>query len=177
MQVQIKASHGDFSARLKCSVLPTVMEPIPQMEIDASKIIIPRDVQLADPGYDKPGGIDLLIGATLYWKIIIGAPRNRLRGQPALQNTQLGWILGGEFAKGESSTSSTCLTNTNTQLHQQMERFWIQEVIPEAIHLTKEEKWYEKHFSKTVQRETVQRLQWKIYRALTDTIRCRTRTL
>lgn len=67
---------------------------IPQEKIKASKIFIKKDMQLADPAYNKPGKIDILIGAGLYWKILIESPRNKVDGQPALQNTS--WVGSSE---------------------------------------------------------------------------------
>ncbi|XP_034935131.1 uncharacterized protein [Chelonus insularis] len=152
MSIQIKAMYSDFTADIECLVLPSITEDIPQTEVDSSKVIIPKNVALADPEFDKPGKIDLLIGAGLYWKIIIGFPRNRIKGQPALQNTHLGWIIGGDLIENQASPSSTCLTVTNDQLSQQIEKFWKLEHMPEIQYYTKEEKYCEKYFKQTTQR-------------------------
>lgn len=151
--VQIKSHCSDYTAQLRCLVLPAVTHPLPQTRIDVANVIVPQGTQLADPDYGEPGNVDLLIGAGLYWKLLIGSPRNRVQGQPALQNTQLGWIVGGEVVTGKPNSVSTCLKVTNVQLHDQIERFWIQESIPESRHFTKEEKLCEEIFTKTTQRD------------------------
>jgi len=113
-------------------------------------------MQFADPAYDKLALIDLLIGAGLYWKILVGSPRNRIQEQLALQKTQLGWIIGGELSQENGKPTSICLTVTS-QLSQQLEKFWKQESIPEVQHYTKEEKLCEEfseQFSETVQRDS-----------------------
>ena len=49
----------------------------PQMELNAQVklnlkkiIIIPPGIDLADPTFDKPGRIDMLIGAGFFWRIL-----------------------------------------------------------------------------------------------------------
>ncbi|EZA53844.1 hypothetical protein X777_06648 [Ooceraea biroi] len=109
--------------------------------------------KLADPTFNEPGKIYLLIGAALYWKIVIGSPRNYIDGQPALQNTRLGWIIGGEVTVKSSCATSTCLTVTNAQLQQQLQRFWEQETLSEGRLYTEEEKRCEKQFLETTTRD------------------------
>lgn len=114
---------------------------------------MPKDMQLADPVFDKPDKIDLLIGAGLYSKIVVGTPKNRVQGQRALQNTRLGWIVGREISGTRPSFSATHLTITNDVLYQQIERFWKQEELPKTLPYAEEEKYYEKYFEETVKRD------------------------
>lgn len=153
VQLSIKARDSVFRAEIECLLLPSITEYLPQQKIDVERILIPRDTKLADPGFSEPGSVDLLIGAALYWKVLLGAPRNMIKGQPSLQNTRFGWIVGGEMSSPESLSSATCLTVTNSQLSHQLERFWKLETLPEKIFLTKEEKACERHFVETVTRD------------------------
>ncbi|XP_011858905.1 PREDICTED: uncharacterized protein LOC105556422 [Vollenhovia emeryi] len=118
---------------------------------------MPRDLCLADPSFDVPDAIDLLIGSGLYWKILCGAPRNSVRDQPALQNTKLGWIIGGEMCEAEHHSSKMCLTITTDMLHQQLERFWAQEEITETQLQSVEEKTCERQFIDTFKRDAIRR--------------------
>lgn len=155
-KIEIEAINDDFTQELECLVLSGITEPLPQRIIDSNKVIIPNDVRLADPDYNKPGKVDLLLGSGLYWNIVIGAPRNRIDGQPALQNTKLGWIIGGNLRSMERDSgnhNATCLTVTNKQLHQQLEQFWKIENFPEVKYHTVEEKICEKHFTETTCRQ------------------------
>ncbi|TGZ49095.1 Uncharacterized protein DBV15_11835 [Temnothorax longispinosus] len=126
---------------------------IRKSKIDVKNIVLPKDIQLADPVFEEPGFIDLLIGAALYWKIVIGTPRNRIEGQPVLQNTLLGWIIGGEMNESNSLTQSTCLAISNVELSEQVERFWKRETFPDTPHYTKEELACETMFIETVKRD------------------------
>lgn len=138
-------------------VLSTITERLSQGRIDVSKVVLPKDVCLADPSFDKPAAIDLLIGSGLYWKILCGAPKTHIEDQPALQNTKLGWIIGGEMLETEPNTSEPCLAITNDTLHQQLERFWTQEEISETEIYSEEEKECEKHFFDTFKRDSTGR--------------------
>lgn len=151
--VKIKSMNTNFKKSLECMVLPHVTEKLPQTKLDCLNRVLPATYKLADPNFTEPSTIDLLIGAATYWKILIGAPRNHLDGQPALQNTQLGWILGGELAQRASQKKQCCLKVTNEQLQQQLERFWKQETMSESRLYSKEERYCEKQFSKTIQRD------------------------
>ncbi|XP_011858076.1 PREDICTED: uncharacterized protein LOC105555661 [Vollenhovia emeryi] len=154
-QLRVESAYNDFAMVMNCLILPTITVQIPQQKIEPNEISLPRGIQLADPDYCKPGKIDLLIGAGPYWKLLIGSPENQVDGQPSLQDSKLGWILGGELrnrSNGLNCSSATCLTITNDQLSQQVERFWKIENIPESKHYTKEERECEKHFSETAHR-------------------------
>lgn len=109
----LKNQGNEFTTTLECLVLPTITERLPQSKIDVSRIALPKDICLADPSFNEPAAIDLLIGSGLYWEILCRAPRNRVKSQPALQNTKLGWIIGGEMFETGPSSSEMCLTITN----------------------------------------------------------------
>jgi len=152
-RIRIKSIHSNFETEVECLVVPTITEQLPQTKISAAKLHIPWDVKLADPTYNKPGPIDVLLGAGVYWKIITGAPENQVKGKPALQNTQLGVIIGGELEENQTEALSHCGVVTNAQLHNQLQRFWVQEEVPESLLYSKEEIYSEKLFSDTVRRQ------------------------
>lgn len=126
---------------------------MPQSKIDVTKVYVPKDAQLADPTYETPGPIDILIGAGVYWKLLIGAPKNRLEGQPTLQNTHLGLIIGGEINENVSNPRTLCNVVTNADLHRQIKRFWMQEAVPEKQLHSKEYEDCERHFANNVRRD------------------------
>lgn len=156
VKIKIEAVHSHFITELECLVLPAISEQLPTSRIDTKNRIVPRYVQLADPDFNQPGDIDLLIGAELYWKLLIRAPKNKIEGQPALQNTKIGWILGGILHSSEDNADNnvrTCFIVTNGQLQQQLERFWKTESLSTETYYTVEEKTCEKHFAETTYRQ------------------------
>lgn len=155
-QIRISSIQNPFEVELECLVVPSITEQLPQSKVNVDEVLVPSHINLADPYFNEPGDIDLLLGAGFYWKIVVGEPKNHIDGQPALQNTQLGWILGGEV-QSKGNGKATCLTVTNYQLSQQLERFWKQEAIPEIKYQTKEEQLCEKLFADTTTRDSTGR--------------------
>lgn len=115
-RINIESMHGNFATSAECFILPSVTEPLPQVKLDSSKFQVPKDIKLADPTYHLPGPIDILLGAGIYWKVVVGEPRNSYQSKPALQNTQLGWILGGEINTTTKNSNTACFKVTNLQL-------------------------------------------------------------
>ncbi|XP_018359970.1 PREDICTED: uncharacterized protein LOC108759152 [Trachymyrmex cornetzi] len=147
--IHIKSIHSEFETTVDCLVVPEITEQLPQTKIE-STIYIPKDAKLADLTYDKPGSIDMLLGAGVYWKIVNGAPKNQIKGKPALQDTHLGVIIDGELTEKHTIASRFCNMVTNTQLQNQLQRFCRLEEMPESRSYTKEEIHCEKFFIDTV---------------------------
>ncbi|XP_011858763.1 PREDICTED: uncharacterized protein LOC105556267, partial [Vollenhovia emeryi] len=91
---------------------------------------ISRDQRLADPNFDKPGTIDLLIGAGLFWNLLCVGQIKMSRGSPIWQKTQLGWIIGGELIDAKP-----------------------REEVPELRQLTTQERYCEEQFISTLSRD------------------------
>ncbi|KAH0815109.1 hypothetical protein GEV33_007682 [Tenebrio molitor] len=99
---------------------------------------IPSNIKLADPTFNKPGPIDLLLGNELFWKVLcVGkvqlGPAKRL----IAQNTQLGWILGGCWDTNKENTKTIC-TFSSKNLEKQMVKFWQIEEIDHKPILSRE---------------------------------------
>ncbi|XP_047027916.1 uncharacterized protein LOC124635998 [Helicoverpa zea] len=48
---------------------------IPKVPVDVQNLKIPKDIVLADPKFNEPAPVDMLIGADLFWDIIVGEQR------------------------------------------------------------------------------------------------------
>jgi len=149
--IHIESQQSRFKADLECLVIPTITECLPQVQIDRRFIEIPSGCRLADPAFDKPGPVDLLIGAGLFWSLLCVGQVKKAKGHPTWQKTQLGWIVGGELIGGDNITNTFLITNH--ELNNSIERFWLQEEVPEYKELSKMEKYCEEYFSKTVTRD------------------------
>jgi hypothetical protein len=76
-------------------VLPNITSNSPATKLDTTSWKLPNDILLADENFDKPSAINLLIGADLFYEILLSNRRTR-KGYPVLQETVLGWIVSGE---------------------------------------------------------------------------------
>ena len=116
-------------------------------DIDTSTWKFPSDVVLADRDFNKPAPIDILLGAEIFFEILMNG-RYDCEGLPILQNTKLGYIFSGKihnsYVKQYKKQYHSFFVQTDS-LHNMMERFWSIEEMTNKI-LTKEEKDCEKAF-------------------------------
>lgn len=104
-RLPIKSLSEDFSTCLSCFILPSITDNVPACQIDVSNVNIPSDICLADPHYQSPAAVDLIIGADVFW-VILGSRSIKLGdGKPILYETRLGWIVSGRVNSGRASIS------------------------------------------------------------------------
>ncbi|XP_032589334.2 uncharacterized protein LOC116804772 [Drosophila mojavensis] len=108
-----------FVTRTEALVMPKLQRALPSKKIEMD---INKDwmgCKLADPHFNEPSRIDVVIGVDLLHSIMLGKVKkvNGILGQ----KTELGWIVSGNIArpvnnKVISATTTMCLDN--------LERFW-----------------------------------------------------
>lgn len=146
--------HTGYEMKIACLVLPTITGKLPQVKINTKSISLPEGINMADPEFYQPNTVDLLLGAGLFWQLICKESIQQAKGMPRLQNTLLGWIVGGELIDTRSSSKKEfCGLVTNAELHAQLERFWNQEETHEKRCFTKEEVDCELQFAESTRRD------------------------
>jgi len=70
INLNIESFRTNFKTKLDCLVLPTITERLPQIQIDKKTIVLPEDARIANPLFDEPEKIDVLIGAGLFWNLL-----------------------------------------------------------------------------------------------------------
>ncbi|EFN68088.1 hypothetical protein EAG_00355, partial [Camponotus floridanus] len=139
---------------VECIILPQITQQLPQALVFKQDIAIPKHIKLADPNFNIPSNIDMLIGAELFWKLICAGQIKSSRTQPILQKTLLGWIISGPTPSNISSSSSSasnCLAVT-TDLNRALSRFWEIDHLGSSTSVTPEEQACERLFQDTVRR-------------------------
>ncbi|XP_050555621.1 uncharacterized protein LOC118273288 [Spodoptera frugiperda] len=150
-----------FIITVKAYVLKKLTTILPERKVMANVLTTISSLTLADPSFDTPNKIDLLLGAEVYGQILLEGLIRGSPGQLIAQNTRLGWILSGQV--GEINQSETChntvvtlhstLTDENTLLKQ----FWELEAEPKGVndkvYLTPEEQRCEEIFKGTTKRD------------------------
>ncbi|XP_058801980.1 uncharacterized protein LOC131670408 [Phymastichus coffea] len=119
-----------------------------------------RRLLLADPTFDQPGRIDIVIGADVYHRVILAGTRRI--GSLLAQNTTFGWILTGSTAILESSTSHTtralatavhvCDEGSHEKLLALVQRFWALEEVPSVRRISAADRECEALFTQGVRR-------------------------
>ncbi|XP_062703912.1 uncharacterized protein LOC134286324 [Aedes albopictus] len=120
--VAVESRCSDFATMVECLVIPKVTEDIPTARLDISNWSIPADVFLADPEFNTPGQIDMLLGVTPFLHLLKSG-RVQLRPDlPDLQETHLGWVVAGDVE--DQQNEQQCFVATTATLSETMTRFW-----------------------------------------------------
>lgn len=108
---------------------------------------------LADPTFDTPAPIDLLIGADLFALCLQGSPISLGTALPSAVNTIFGYVIIGIAPilspPAVDETLVTMLTMNELNVHNAMQRFWSLEEPPLKPNISPEDLKCEEHFLAT----------------------------
>lgn len=159
----LNSVDNEYSVVQSFYVLNQLTGAIPKQSIDISQLNIPRDIQLADPNFNQPSAIDILIGADLFWDLL-GCDQLALgHNMPKLRSSKLGWLVAGPISKGFRNRSSPktipCHVSindsdecNNSDINSQLTKFWELEQVPDKQYFSKIEQACEDHFYRNTYR-------------------------
>jgi hypothetical protein len=127
-------------------VLPHITSNTPASKLNITTWNIPKDIKLADPYFNQPAAIDMLIGADLFYELFL--PNRKTKpGHPVLQDTVLRWIVSGRTPAVSNSDAKqhTFLLHENDRLEHSLNRFWEVESVEPSI-MPPEQQAGEQHF-------------------------------
>ena len=104
----IQSTSGHMTKRLLFLVVPKVTGELPSARINTATWKMPSKIKLADPAFNNPHKVDMLIGGGLFSELLKNG-RIKLESGPVLLNTKLGWIVSGTV-KADSSHSKGRVT-------------------------------------------------------------------
>uniref|UniRef100_A0A2H1VWV5 SFRICE_018011 n=1 Tax=Spodoptera frugiperda TaxID=7108 RepID=A0A2H1VWV5_SPOFR len=160
---RLKSFSNDYSVVQSFYVLNQLTGSIPKQSIDISQFNIPRDIQLADPNFNQPSAIDVLIGADLFWDLL-GCDQLTLgHNMPKLRSSKLGWLVAGPIFPRLRNRSSPrnipCHVSisdsdecNNSDINYQLTKFWELEQVPDKQYFSKIEQACEDHFYRNTYR-------------------------
>ncbi|XP_055623056.1 uncharacterized protein LOC129766513 [Toxorhynchites rutilus septentrionalis] len=152
VNVMLASRFGGFEEQLPCLVLPKLTVNLPSRSVDISRWNVPRNLPLADPRFNICHGIDLIIGAELFYTLLESQQITLTDQCPILQKTVFGYVISGKAAIQKDETV-VCHVTTDQDLNSQLERMWEVEDFDEGKTLTQEEQYVEDHFQRTVTRD------------------------
>jgi hypothetical protein len=88
--------ESDFKIKVNAYVLENITSYIPERKIERIKWSELEQLKLADPEYNKPDKIDVLLGSEVFSQIIKEGVKISPNRSLLAQCTSLGWILSGE---------------------------------------------------------------------------------
>jgi hypothetical protein len=104
-----------------------VTDKIPATSLKRDAFEIPQNLELADPQFHVSAEIDVLIGAEHFWNLLCVGQVKSSPMHPTLHKTRFGSVLAGQLGASQNSAQklqSLHVTVSNTQLHNQLSRFW-----------------------------------------------------
>ncbi|XP_053690841.1 uncharacterized protein LOC128739383 [Sabethes cyaneus] len=153
--VEILSTNNDFRTVLECIVTPSVTGLIPSSFIDTRNWCIPPEFQLADPYFNAPQAVDLLIGNSHFFALLKPGQHKLGANYPELRETRLGWVVTGEVYEPLVEADSVYSHKITVEdVHKAMQRFWEIEDVAEAPVLSSEEQECEEHFRATHKRDS-----------------------
>lgn len=136
--ITIKSRHEDYNATIDAVIIPSITSCQPAHRVDISSLHLPDHDAVADPTFHVTGQIDILIGAGIFYELLL-KEQIQLNG-PILQNTRLGLVVAGAipvasaFGKATKTPSSPykAFTSVSSEctLDTRLERFWTTEDVP-----------------------------------------------
>ncbi|GFW72445.1 integrase catalytic domain-containing protein [Trichonephila clavipes] len=125
-----------YSSRGK-PLMPRITDMIPSQPFNVSLGNFSRE-KLADENFNIPGNIDLLLGAEIFYEILLPGQTNLLNTKLIFQNTVFGYIASGSIPVSSENKPHCGLIKDNVDLEKTMRRFWeIENVEPETIKIRK----------------------------------------
>ncbi|XP_037049617.1 uncharacterized protein LOC119083910 [Bradysia coprophila] len=150
----IKSMASGFEANLEAFVLKEVSTCQPLNEVNTSRWKIPKNINLADPNFNIPAAIDIIIGGELFFKLISIGQIEIGKSLPDLQNTVFGWVVTGKVLGLQQQEAFVGMVN-ETQLEKQIEKFWqLEERYKVKKPMTDREVNCEEYFDKTTMRDS-----------------------
>ncbi|GFY15484.1 integrase catalytic domain-containing protein [Trichonephila clavipes] len=130
----IQNKNGDFSTPLELLIVPYITTTSIH-RMDATKVKIPSNIDLADKDFGIPGEIDMLIGCELFFELL---RPNKFRSpceKWLFQEIVFGYIVVGSFDKFEEKSYCGLAINAkinSDSLNQQLQAFCEMEKVDES---------------------------------------------
>ncbi|XP_011858217.1 PREDICTED: uncharacterized protein LOC105555783 [Vollenhovia emeryi] len=155
VKVTLQSRINGFQVNLDCLVIGKITQNIPVNRLSLQELRIPEGITLADPDFDKPSHVDLLLGAEVFFELLCIGKIKIADGQPTWQKTLLGWIVSGSLlVEPQTSKATICGLDVNEQLNENLARFWQIEHTQRQNTRTPEERIREGHFAQTYTRNS-----------------------
>lgn len=142
---------SNFCINVDALVLPKITRSLPNEYIEKNEWAHIKNVILADPAFNVPAPIDLLLGANHYNEIMLEGVKKGDRDAPLAQETVFGWILTG-MTETQVATNHEAISLVAAVETFDIKKFWEIEELTER-RLTLDEIRCEEIFQETHSRD------------------------
>ncbi|XP_072944068.1 uncharacterized protein [Epargyreus clarus] len=144
--LNFESINGSYCNRINCLILPVITKNLPPTSINSMHIPIPSGVQLADPTFNIPSAIDILVGAEIFWEVVGSNHIDLGRKQPILCESKLGWIVSGSLSVRPRSAHSHFSNFSSMRANPDLTKFWELDSVSSKHTLSAEERACEESF-------------------------------
>lgn len=152
----IASIHNSDKIEIEAVILPKITNRLPEHAFDVRSYLHLRGLSMADPNFNRPKQIDILLGATAWAQAIRNGIQRGSQHEPVAVHTLFGWVLLGPIRVNKYNRialSATINQSTeNDQLQMLLARHWELENFAPRKFLSEEENFCEQHFISTVKR-------------------------
>ncbi len=149
-------NHSDFTLSVSGAViLPQICSSLPLKEVNTKNWHIIDNIKIADPNFNRPGAVDVLLGADIFPYLLRDGRLVGNSDEPIAINSIFGYILMGKINIPQEPIISVSLICqiSNQMLHDSLTKFWEIENIPETqVILSPQDEACEKIFKNTFSR-------------------------
>ncbi|XP_055908277.1 uncharacterized protein LOC129943083 [Eupeodes corollae] len=101
VSLKLSSCMDSNELEVEAFILKRITSKTPLLPFDFDRTLFLDDLQLADPGFNTPGPIDVLLGSDKAWSILRDGRRNDGAGNLVAHNTIFGWVVTGSIPDKE----------------------------------------------------------------------------
>ncbi|KAF0703914.1 Integrase catalytic domain-containing protein, partial [Aphis craccivora] len=113
-------------------VLSSITSDMPARQLPSQVRARCSHLSLADPNFDKPAPVDLLIGADIFPQIWNNQSSSLGPGFPSVYSSIFGWVLIGPVQEHPDIGAQSMLASSESSIETMIEKFWLVEEVEAA---------------------------------------------
>ncbi|XP_057656751.1 uncharacterized protein LOC130894154 [Diorhabda carinulata] len=122
--INIRSNINSIEFKINCLIIPQITDKLPAFSFDKNILDILKNVTLADPNFNESSQVEMLLGASLFWKLLRIGQISLGHNNPVLQKTLFGWIISGEIPQTIANYLTRCNFISNSEIDNQLKKFW-----------------------------------------------------
>lgn len=154
-EVSFKSTVTNFDGKFVAIISNDIDGQYPLSRIDISAWKLRPDLKLADPKFNYPARIDLILSAGMFYpSLVVGQIRLGI-DMPIMQKTLFGWIVAGNLNDNLAQYPLTPSLTAKASVQDNLEwlrKFWELEDVPTVKPWSAMEQQCERHFLQTMTR-------------------------
>lgn len=144
------SNKGYKSVKSEALVMNAITGPTPSCQVNPDVIFRFNNYKLADKNWYQPGEIDFLLGATIYYDILVNRPF--IRGKPNGIHTIFGLVIAGNIDDNHENNVYKCMLGVHSALDVAVTKFWQSEEVNDANVENPDDVFCENYFKETTKR-------------------------